>query len=316
MSNWPYSATPGRRVSSCLSLLVLLGVLLSSCGGPAVRSGPTIVIAADARIEQQLLAQLTAQFLRDRGYPVEIQTSLHAEWMTRRALESGRVGLVWQETGRVWHAYLGHDMPITNEAELFRRVRDEDRLNGIIWLSPCSWSARMGVIVTNEMAAAQRLASIDDLAQHVRRGEPSLVLCVPEELYTSSWGVRGLERIHGFQFDPTQVRHMSLEEAYAELLTGGCDVALGYRKDISAYGGTLVTLRDAQTFFSASSLAPTIHVSIQSAYPELERTLAELTAALDATSLVAMEQQAGTGRARPERIAQQFLRQAGLVTQR
>jgi osmoprotectant transport system substrate-binding protein len=295
---------------------LLFALAVVGCRGAATRPGPPITIAADARVEQQLLAELTAQYLRGQGYAVEIKTGLHAEWMVRKALEAGNVGLVWQETGQVWHSYLNHDQPVTNEAELFRRVREEDRLHGIVWLNPCDWSARMSLIVTNDMAAVYRLATIADLAQHISRSEPDLALCVPEALYDSPWGIRGLERVYSFRFKAARVRHMTHNEAYEGLLDGSCAIALGYSKDISPYDGRLVALRDARAFFSASSLAPTLHVSTLSAYPELERVLAELTAKLDARSLAAMEQQISSGQRRADRLARQFLRDAGLLAGR
>jgi osmoprotectant transport system substrate-binding protein len=316
MSSAFCSMASARRFGRCLLAALLVALATTGCGGSTARPGPTISIAADARAEQQLLAHLTAQFLQDRGYSVEIEAGLQAEWMVRRALEAGSVDLAWQETGRVWHTYLNHDMPVTDEAQLYRQVRDEDRLNGIIWLTPCAWSARMSLLVTNEMAAVHRLATVGDLAQHISRTDPDLVLCAPEELYASTWGIRGLERVYGFRFQAARVRYLTHEEAYAELLTGACDVALGYGKDVAAYDGALVALRDALAFFPASSLAPTIHASLQSAYPELERLLAELTAALDSASLASMEQQVASGAARPERLAQRFLKEAGLLAGR
>lgn len=316
MSSTCSSVRPAIVLGRRLALTLLLALAAVGCGGPPARSGPTISIAADARVEQQLLAHLTAQLLQDRGYSVQIETGLQAEWMVRRALESGRVGLAWQETGRVWHNYLNHDMPVTDEAQLYRQVRDQDRLNGIIWLTPFDWSARLSLIVADEMAATHGLATVADLAQYIAHTDPDLVLCTPEELYAAAWGIHGLERVYGFRFQAAQVRYMAHEEAYAGLLTGVCDVALGYGKDVQAYDGALVALRDARAFFPASSLAPTIHVSVQSAYPELERVLAELTAALDPAHLASMEQQVAAGAARPERLAQRFLQEAGLLSGR
>ncbi len=299
-----------------LLCLVLVALAVGGCSGRAARPGPTIVLAADGRAEQQILAQLTAQFLRDRGYSIRIETGLHAEWMTRRALEAGNVGLVWQETGSAWHTYLNHDLPVSNEAELYRRVREEDYPKGIVWLAPCEWSARIGLVIADQAAADYSLASIADLAQHVRRFEPDMVLCVPEELYTSPWGIRGMENVYGFRFQTASVHLTSPDEAYQGLLEGQCGAALGYTKDVALYGGELVTLRDSLGFFSASSLAPTIHASVANAYPELERVLAELTGELDAGSLAAMERELTAGNERAERLARQFLQSTELIGRR
>ena len=303
-----------RRARAIVAIILLVLLLLvSGCRARPTRAGEPIVIAADARASQQILAELTAQFLRDRGYPVEIRSGLQEEWMTRRALETGRVGLVWQETGHTWHNHLNHDQPITSETELFRRVKEQDILNRIVWLNPVNWSARMSLVVARETAAEHRLASITELAQHISRTDPNLVLCVPEELYDTPWGIRGMERVYRFRFKGSLVRFMDHGEAYQGLLDSTCDVAVGYGRDLPPYGGALVALRDARAFFPASSLAPTVHVSVLGEYPELERLLAELTANLDAASLARMEQQLVAGQGRVDRMAQQFLRDAELV---
>ena len=313
MSNTPCrSSLRSSWMLGAIGLWLLL-LLVAGCRTTPSRADQPIIIAADARTSQQLLAELTAQFLRDRGYAVEIRTGLQEEWMTRKALETGRVGLVWQETGHTWHAHLNHDQPITSETELFRRVKEQDRLNRIIWLNPCNWSARMSLIVARETAADLRLASITDLAHHISRTDPNLALCVPEDLYDTPWGIRGLERVYRFRFKESLVRFMDHGDAYQGLLDKRCHVAVGYGRELSPYDGALVALRDANAFFPASSLAPTVHASVLGEYPEMERILAELTASLDARSLALMEQQLNAGQGRLDRVAQQFLRDAELV---
>lgn len=309
MSKWS-----GERLGSWVSLC-LLGIacfsVLSGCAPKEMR--PPIIIAADERPEQRLFAELTAQFLENRGYDVKIEHGLPAEWMTRKALEAGSVGLVWQETRHVWHTYLHHDQPIPNEGELYQRVKQEDFANGILWLAPCPWSARMGLIVARDKAAAHGLVTIDDLAGYISKVNPDLVLCTPQDLYGSLWEIRGLERAYRFTFKAALVRFMTHEEAYQGLLEGSCDVALGYPKDVAAFDGALVALRDSRAFFSASNWAPTIHASVGREYPELERVLAELVNALDAKSLATMKQRLEAEKARPDRLAAQFLRSAGLL---
>lgn len=295
---------------------LLCALLAIGCAAQATLPGRPIVIGAHAQTEQLLLAELTAQFLRSRGYAVEIHTGLHQEWMTRRAIAAGGVGLVWQETGWAWHTHLGRDLPIADEAELHFRVREQDQLNGIVWLSRLPWSARMSLIVASEYAAAKRFISIADLAHHISRVDPNVTLCAPQELVDSPSGIRGLERAYGFRFRPALVRAMTHGQAYTALLAGECDVALGYAKDLSPYGNALIPLIDGRAFFPASSLAPTVHASLLAEYPELERTLADLTAALPADSLAAMQRQMDARQGTPDRLARQFLRDAGLLDPR
>ncbi len=262
-----------------------------------------------------MLAELTVQLLQARGYSV-VERSLPANWMVRQALEAGNVHLAWQESAHVWHVTLGHDLPIRSESELLRRVKTEDRLKSIMWLNPLPWSARMAVIIRAEDAAARNLASIPDLAHYISRVDPNPVLCVPEELYDTTHGIRGLERVYQVRFKREHVRFMSHSDAYQALVEKDCDVALGYAKDVTPYGGELVSLRDAKAFFPASSTVPTIHMSALQEYPELERIMAELTDALTQHRLADMERQFASGDDTRTRLATRFLRESGLVSAR
>ena len=110
-----------------------------------------------------------------------------------------------------------------------------------------------------------------------------------------------------------RITFLSGDDIYAAAEHGECDALLGTAKDAVLYDGAFAVLRDSRAFFSASSLAPTLHVAPASEYPELEVILGGLSASLDATTLARMERLVATGEARADRVAEEFLQAAGLI---
>ncbi|MHB1319504.1 MAG: glycine betaine ABC transporter substrate-binding protein, partial [Anaerolineae bacterium] len=142
---------------------------------------------------------------------------------------------------------------------------------------------------------------------------PQMTMCVPQSVATGVRGIAGLQRVYGFSFLPGNVREMSSDEAMTAVLEGTCGCTVGSAKDLALYQGQLTQLRDSSAFFSASSLAPTLHVTAMNQYPELERILGGLTAALDQSTLAGLEREAAQGRQSSTRVAERFLAQAGLI---
>ncbi|MGI6367511.1 MAG: glycine betaine ABC transporter substrate-binding protein [Anaerolineae bacterium] len=286
--------------------------LLLGCTPRDPQKSTPIVVGAYPDSEQQMLAALTAALLRDAGYTIVERTDLASEWHVRQALESGRVQLVWQNSPSVWFNYLHHDQPAPSEESLLRELRAEDRRHDIVWLSPVSWSVRQSVLMRADRAEQLGVNSIGELAQQIGSVNPRINVCAPEEVLQSAGGVAGMQRVYGFRFTTGNLQSMSHEAALEGLLDGSCDTAIGSRRDLALHQQELVLLRDDRVFFSAAILAPGVHIGTYNQYPELERIMGGLTAALDSETLARLEREA-VSRQGYDRTARRFLQNAGLI---
>jgi len=297
-----------------LLLLVLAAALwpaLQGCAPHRAAHGSLVIGAGDSD-EQRLLGELSAIVLRNAGYDVEIRRDLGSPWMVRKAAGAGSVDLTWDYTGRVWRDELGHDQPLADPADLFRRLRDEDALNGLTWVTYAPAEDRVVLAMTQTLAQEARLRSISDLAYHLDNLDPDLVLCTTAAINESAHGPAALRRVYGARIKPANTREMSAAEAVAGLRDGACHGALVQASAIPPAAG-LRLLWDDLGLMPASNLAPVVHSLTMRNHPELAPYLRRLCAVLDRETLAELREQVAQGK-RPEGVARQFLRVHDVVS--
>ncbi|MEA3407978.1 MAG: glycine betaine ABC transporter substrate-binding protein [Chloroflexota bacterium] len=292
-----------------LSLCLLL--LLSACG-TASREDPRVVVASVDTLEQRVIGKMTVLALERQGYDVVERCGLGNPQMVRAALEAGGVDVCWGYTGDAWTVHLRHDYPVADADELFSKVHDEDLLNEITWLSPCEWENRKSLIVRESFAEDNDIETIWDLARYVNDVNPDTRLCIPQELYDSATGIRGLERFYSFQFKKQQVRFLSTEEGYDALAEGDCDCALGLSADAALTEASLRSLKDDKGFFGASNLAPVVRTPVLLESPDVEHVLVELSGALTEDVMREIHRRAVIEGQKPAAVARHLLRKCGM----
>ncbi len=315
---------PGKRLlrlwgpwaSGCIVATTLL--LLAALGGcqPDMRKRMPVVVASDQTPEQLVLGHIAVQALDAAGYQVTDHVGFGDEAAVRRALEAGSAHVVWSYTGDVWINALGHDHPISDPGEVYRRVRDEDRFNGITWLAPAPCERASGLVMPEALAAQYGIVSISGLAKTLAGTNPDLRLCVPALFQEQSGGLRGLQRVYELNFRANAVHTLTVEESYDALLNGSCDCAFGYGNDVAVIGGTLRFLQDDRGFFQASSLAVGVSTAALQEFPELAQSLAEVTQLLDEPTRADLYRRVAIEGEDPQRIARRFLREHGLLGRR
>lgn len=295
-----------------VALVVAAALVLASCYR-SDRGRMTIVVAAGDTPEQQILGQLTLQLLDAYGYTVEDKTDLGDLWMVRSALENNKVDIYWDYTGDTWMNQLGHDLPVADPQELYRRVRDDDAFNQVTWLLPAPASRAWGLVMSAEGAAKLETPSITGLVAYVQSVNPDLTLCTPAAMYSAVNGVRGLERATGLSLPDAQIHQMSLEEGYQAVADGTYDCALATSMSPELGELGLVTLNDDTGFFAASNLAVAVRTPVISEFPELEPTLVQLSARLTTDQMLELVRQVTVEGKTPERVARRFLSQQDLL---
>jgi osmoprotectant transport system substrate-binding protein len=298
-----------------VSLVLSVAIGLVGCR-PNLRQRMPITVASARTPEQLVLGHMTVMALEAAGYRVVDQVGLGDEQAVRRALEAGEIDIVWAYTGDIWNHALGRDRPITDPGELYHQVRDEDRLRGIIWLSPTACQRTPGLVMSEALASHYGITTIHDLARVLARNNPNLRLCVPEWFrIQGAGGLRGLEQVYNLRFRHNAVHTLSIEESYAALKGVGavaCDCALGYGNDIAVIGG-LRMLRDDRRFFQVSSLVIGVRTEALQEFPELQQHLAEITHILDGHAMAELYRQTAIENEDPKSAAERFLREHNVI---
>lgn len=139
-------------------LSLILGCALLFAGLAQAAEKPLIRIGARVFTEQTLLAEITSQYLRSKGYDAQITGGLGSnlarsahEWTTGHALGIHRRLLV---------AY-NHVSEKLDSEQSYARVKELDAKKGLVWLTPSKFSN------TYALALPQKSPS------NIRRSTPS-----------------------------------------------------------------------------------------------------------------------------------------------
>jgi len=184
-----------RRPAALLALALALAAM--AAGAAAQSAGRTprpVVVASKPFGESYVLAEMFAQLLEARGFPVERRPGLGATEVAFGALRSGAVDVYPEYTGTGLLAVLGEE-PVRDPREAFRRVaREFESRWGAHWLPPLGFENTYAIAVRRDTARRLGLRTLSDLA----RAGPGLRAGFTPDFIGREDGLPGLRRAYGF----------------------------------------------------------------------------------------------------------------------
>ncbi|TVR34112.1 MAG: ABC transporter substrate-binding protein [Spirochaetaceae bacterium] len=298
-----------------IAALLLLVAAAASAGGTAevTREGPTITVASKAWTEQLILGNMLLEILRAEGYPVEDRTGLGESDVIRPALHAGQVDMYWEYTGTTLLTLMEHD-PVGDPDEAFDLVKAwDEETNNVTWLDYAPANNTYVIMMRQEDADQLGLETISDLADYINQNPEAISFGTNDEFYERQDGIRGLEELYGFEFDPDGVRFMTTGLTYGALREGQVDAAVGFGTDGRIPAFDFVTLEDDKQYFPVYNPAPVVRMEVVQAYPELSDLIEEISALLDGETLAGLNQRVDIDEEEPEDVALAFLREQGLI---
>lgn len=302
-------------------ILIAAGLLLLLAGAPVfgggssevTREGPTISVASKAWTEQLILGNMLLEILRAEGYPVEDRTGLGESDVIRPALHAGQVDMYWEYTGTTLLTLMEHD-PVGDPDEAFELVKAwDERNNNVTWLEYAPANNTYTIMMAEEDAQQLGIETISDLADYIRRNPEAISFGTNDEFYERQDGIRGLEELYNFEFNPDLVRFMTTGLTYGALREGQVDAAVGFGTDgrIPAFG--FVNLEDDRQYFPVYNPAPVVRLEIVEAYPGLPELIGQISRLLDGETLAELNRRVDIDEEEPEDVAVAFLRENGLL---
>lgn len=293
-----------RIMRACLAgALVALAAALAT---PAMAA--TLVLGAKNFTEQYVLAEVTSQYLRSRGYAVEVRSGLGSTLM-RSALENGQLDLVWDYTGTAALVYdkIKEKLPPN---EMYRRVKALDAPRGLVWLNasplndtyalgvPKAFVERTGVRTISALAA--RMAADPD-AKHY-------VFGLDAEFANRPDGLKPLLATYGMRFSRPQIRQMDPGLVYTALHNDQLTIGLVYTTDGRVKGFGIVPLEDDRHFFPPYNATPVVRRAVLEHHPKLAAQLNALSAALNNDVMQDMNKEVDLEGKPVQAVAAEFLR--------
>ena len=289
-------------------------IVLTALLGLSLTAGAQeIVVGGKNFTEQQIMAEMTAQLLRAKGYEVEKNAGMGSS-VLRAAQENGQIDVYWEYTGTGLIVHNGVDVPPgeMSSEEIYNKVKEMDAEKGLVWLEPSDANNTYALAMQAQEAEQMGIQSLSDLAQAINDGK-ELVFASNAEFYAREDGLRPLQETYGFRFPRPQIKRMDSGLTYQALNEGQVDIALVFATDGRIPAFNFKVLEDDKQFFPAYALTPVVREQTLAQHPELADILNQLASKLDDETMARLNAQVDVERRSIENVSESFLREQGLI---
>lgn len=295
-------------------LSLILGCVLLFAGFAQAAEKPLIRLGARVFTEQTLLAEITAQYLRGKGYDAQITGGLGSN-LARSAQESGQLDLLWEYTGVSLVSY-NHVTEKLDSAQSYARVKELDAKKGLTWLTPSKFSNTYALALPEKIA--QQYPQINTISQlntvlQAEADEHHLV-ALDTEFANRSDGLDGMVELYGMNLTRENIRQMDAGLVYTALRNGQVFAGLVYTTDGRLSAFKLKLLEDDKQYFPDYTAAPVVRQTTLDANPQLAAQLKPLAELFDDETMRRLNARVDVNHESPSAVAADFLRQHSLLS--
>ncbi|POZ62984.1 glycine/betaine ABC transporter substrate-binding protein [Chromobacterium alticapitis] len=274
----------------------------------------TLTLGSKNFTEQHLLSELTAQYLRGKGYQI-VQKQDLASVILRKAQESGQIDLAWDYTGTGLIVHHGIQRKMDNE-EAYAEIKRLDEPLGLVWLNPSALNNTYALAMKRSRAEAEGVRTLSDLARAVNPrngGDKRWQLGFDMEFAGRPDGLKPLQKLYGMALSRPQIRQMDSGLVFNAIRDGFVDAGLVYTTDGRIQGFELLVLADDLNFFPAYAATPVVRKEALERHPGLADDLNRLSALLDNDTISTMNAEVDIRHRPVTEVAAEFLLSRGLL---
>jgi len=276
-------------------IFLALMLLVQGCG-----SSDHIVVASKNFSENVLLGEVIAQKLESHGFKVDRRLNLGSTFLCHQALASGGIDIYPEYTGTALTAVLNQPV-VRDPAQTFALVHKAYLAQfQAEWLAPFGFNNTFAVMVRDSEPA--ELATISDLARVAKR----YTIGYNFEFEQREDGYDGMKSMYGLEF-ATEPKSMDLNLVYQALEQGQVDVAVGNSTHGLIERLGLRVLDDDRQYFPPYDAAAIVRSEALSRFAGLREALAELSGAIDETTMRELNRQVDVDQVAVEDVAADFL---------
>ncbi|MBA2411435.1 MAG: glycine betaine ABC transporter substrate-binding protein [Burkholderiaceae bacterium] len=295
------------KMIRALSILIT-GLALSMTSAAVLAQN--IVVGGKNFTEQQIMAAMTAQLLKAKGFNVDVKAGMGSA-VLRQAQESGQIDVYWEYTGTSLITYNKFTEKLS-PADNYKKVKELDAAKGLVWLTPSKANNTYSLAMNADDAKKHGIVTISDLANKVKGGT-KLNLASNAEFYARPDGLKPLEQMYGFEFARDNVKRMDTGLVYQALKEKQVDVGLVFATDGRVPAFNFVVLKDDKGYFPAYAMTPVVRKQVLDANPKLADILNGLSAKLDDATMSRLNASVDVEKKTVEEVAQTFLKKEGLI---
>lgn len=292
-------------------IIKALGTSIVAAGISMSAMASNLVVGGKNFTEQQILTEMTSQYLESLGYGVQRRGGMGSA-VLRTAQENGQIDLYWEYTGTSLIVYNQVEERIESPEEVYNKVKELDAEKGLVWLNPSNANNTYAWAMRQDDAAARNIRTLSDLAAAINAGE-TFTLASNAEWYEREDGFRPLLETYGFTLPRRQVRRMDSGLTYVALRENQVDIALVFATDGRIPAFNFVLLEDDKGFFPDYAITPVVRQDTLDRHPALADQLNRLSAKLDNDVMAALNARVDVDRETIESVSENFLRSVGLL---
>jgi len=286
----------------------LLGCVLLCAGFAQAAEKPLIRIGARVFTEQTLLAEITSQYLRTKGYEVQVTGGLGSN-LARSAHESGQLDMLWEYTGVSLVAY-NHVTEKLDSEQSYARVKELDAKKGLVWLTPSKFSNTYALALPKNVADQYpQINTISELNRVLRKeAETNNLVALDTEFANRSDGLDGMVQLYDMDLTRKNIRQMDAGLVYTALRNGQVFAGLVYTTDGRLNAFKLKLLEDDKHYFPDYTAAPVVRQAYLDAHPQLAAQLKPLAELFDDNTMRELNARVDVEHQSPSTVAADFLR--------
>ena len=288
--------------------IVLLTAMLVAAVG--FSQANALVVGGKNFTEQQLIAEMTAQYLSAKGYEVDKKAGMGSA-VLREAQENGQIDVYWEYTGTSLITYNKIEERLSPE-ETYEKVKELDAEKGLVWLNPSKANNTYALAMNRDEAKEMGISTLSDLAKAVNDGKELTFAC-NAEFYARADGLKPLQEAYGFEFPRSDIKRMDSGLTYQALKERQVDIALVFATDGRIPAFDFVVLQDDKHYFPAYALTPVVRKETLDEHPELADQLNALSAKLDDETMANLNAKVDVEKQTIEQVAEEFLKSEGLI---
>jgi len=297
-----------RRVLVFVLLPLLVGLGVVSCNTPSNTSA-TVIVSSKDFTESFILGEMYASVLENAGIKVQRKLNLGGTPVAQAGLLSGQIDLYPEYTGTALLTVL--KLPQNNNPkQVYDAVAQayKNKFN-LVWLKPSPMNSTNVMAVMRAVAQRYGIKTISDLIAHASK----LRIVTPPEFLQREDGLPGLKKLYG-NFDFKQVVTVDPGLRYKAIASGQADAILAFSTDGELTVMDLVPLKDDRKFYPPYQVAPVVRASVLAAHPAMAGALNALAPKITDETMRRLNYEVNGKQREPADVAQEFLRQAGLLT--
>lgn len=278
-----------------------------------------IVVASKIDTEGSLLGNVIVLMLEKNGFQVENKVQLGPTNIVRAALLSGEIDIYPEYTGNGAFFFGPKTDPAWKKAgDAYEKVKALDfEKNKLVWLSRAPANNTWAIAVRKDVATANNLRNMEDLARWVNAGG-KIKLAGSAEFVESPLALPSFQSAYGFKLGSDQLVVLSGGDTAATIKAAaeqvsGVNTAMAYGTDGALAALGLVVLTDTKGAQAVYEPAPVIRAALLEKHPKIKDILDPVFQGFTLETLQSLNAKIAVDGQDAKKVAREYLTQKNFL---